>query len=276
MDASRDNPPPYAFVTRVYRSSLRPVVVPIALITGIWTLVWYIGLFKEIKTDDDNHEKKLATFAIALGALYLAAALIEFFGVAAGATQRFALIRIYSFLSVVAAVLVIGAGLVRVIVHFMLKGELISECTTLASNKKVDFTWGIWGPHLDKALSPDQASTWCNNAWSHDSWSEIISLIVEILLMAFLTLLAFSYAHQSQQDFVAPQRLPAAYAPPYAAAGPTYAAPQVHYEPPAGPPPGFLDEDGKPPGYGGGEGHADRKGADIDDGDPFSDFEERR
>ncbi|KAI0041256.1 hypothetical protein FA95DRAFT_713098 [Auriscalpium vulgare] len=288
---SNDHPPAYGLVTSVYRSSLRPIILPLALFTGIWSLVWAIGLFKEIGTDNSQHEKKLATFAIALGAMYSAVAVIEFFGTAAAGFQRYALIRIYSFLSVAAAILVIGAGLLRVIVHFMLKNDLITECTQLATNQTVDFRWGIWGPHIDHTLTASEAASWCKDAWNHDSLSEIVSLIVTIVFAALITLLAFSYAHQTSGD-TAPTRLagpaPAAYHPPYE--GTSSSIPDLSYNapyaPPAGPPPGFreMDDDdgdiGKPPGYGAGAGVAvqDKKVYDVDvesgkGDDPFADFE---
>jgi hypothetical protein len=85
-----------------------------------------------------EHQKRLATFAIVLGSLYMGAFVIFVFGIAAAATvcpslkngrllrslrsqKRLALIRIFSFLSVVVAVIVVASGLIRTIVHFMLK-----------------------------------------------------------------------------------------------------------------------------------------------------------
>ncbi|KAI0062586.1 hypothetical protein BV25DRAFT_1916096 [Artomyces pyxidatus] len=232
--ADNSTPGPFAFMARVYRANLRIIVVPIALLTGVRTLVWYVGelngrsvhgavhtdliseiaLFKRIGADSGSafpltetqlhYEKELASCAIVLAVLYLAASIIEFFGVAAGALQRFALIRIYSFLSMVAAAFVIGAALLRVIVHFTLKDELFSECTTLASNQTVHFSWGIWGLHPNNPLPPDQVDSWCAKAWSQDSWSDILILAGEILFMGFLTLIVFSYARQAHREFVAP------------------------------------------------------------------------
>lgn len=40
MLTASGRPPPYAFVTRVYKRTLRPVVIFITLITSIWALVW--------------------------------------------------------------------------------------------------------------------------------------------------------------------------------------------------------------------------------------------
>ncbi|TFY52651.1 hypothetical protein EVG20_g10462 [Dentipellis fragilis] len=182
MDTSRvpppsGNPPPYAMVARVYRSSLRPVVITFGLVSGIWTLIWAIGLFKEVGTDKGQGQPKLANFAIALGALYMAAAVIELFGVASAVLQRLSLIRLYAFLSIFSTLLIIVAGLMRVIAHFVLKASalypdsicpiltarllqnnLLTECQNLLTGQKVDFRWGVWGPHESKTLSAADAA----------------------------------------------------------------------------------------------------------------------
>ncbi|TFY73229.1 hypothetical protein EWM64_g10783, partial [Hericium alpestre] len=189
--------PRYALAARVYRSNLRPIVLILALLSGIWTLVWSIGLFKEINTDRTEHVPKLANFAIALGAIYMAAAVIEFFGVAAAGLQNLRLIRTYAILSLVSAVLVIGAAFVRVITHFVLKNDLLSECQDLLTNHTVDFRWGIWGPHESRQLQPDEAASWCKDAWNHDSASEIISLLIEIVAMGLFAAIAWAYYRQT-------------------------------------------------------------------------------
>ncbi|KAA1475333.1 hypothetical protein DENSPDRAFT_420719 [Dentipellis sp. KUC8613] len=300
MDTSRvpppsGNPPPYAMVARVYRSSLRPVVVAFGLVSGIWTLIWAIGLFKEVGTDKGQGQPKLANFSIALGALYMAAAVIEFFGVVSAVLQRLSLIRIYAFLSLFSTVIVIVAGLMRVIAHFVLKSNLLSECQNILTGQTVDFRWGIWGPHESKTLDAADAADWCKSAWNHDSWSEIVSLLIEIVLMGIFTMVAFSYYHQALDPTSAanasrvpvPQRdsFPSHYNPAYSPGGSggsydPYAGPT--YAPPPGPPPGVPpyrphdEEAGKLPGYGvgAGSGSSSTIGFETDDkkgDDPFAD-----
>ena len=91
-------------------------------------------------------QKKLANLSIVLGSLYIGAAAIFLFGVFAAASvrrlltalghshihyatatmqKRLALIRIFSLLSAVAAVIVIASGFLRTIVHFMLKVTIL-------------------------------------------------------------------------------------------------------------------------------------------------------
>jgi hypothetical protein len=98
-----------------------------------------------------EHQKRLATFSIVLGSLYAGVAAMLIFGVVAAATvshpltvlnllpinyfyaqKRLALIRIFSFLSVAVSIIVIASGLMRTILHFMLKVSIFGH-TTVAS-----------------------------------------------------------------------------------------------------------------------------------------------
>ncbi|KAI9464046.1 hypothetical protein BJY52DRAFT_1184444 [Lactarius psammicola] len=219
---------------------------------------------------------------IVLGSLYAGTTAIFVFGIVAATTKRLALIRIFAFLAVVATTIVIAAGLLRTIVHFMLKDDLISECTTLAQGTDVVFRWGIWTADPRDNLSPDEAT----KSWNRDSFSEIVWLIGEIVVMTSFAVLAVSYAQQESAlvSGAKPERLPTTYAPAYGA-GHGYAAgdestlnlPEVQYNdqpyaPPPGPPPPF---DRSLPAYGGDE--ADKKDLDpvkTADDDPFADFED--
>ena len=88
--------------------------------------------------------------------------------------KRLALIRIFSFLVVIVAVIVIASGLLRTIIHFMLKvctlvlllflwsliiiqSDLIDECTALAQGD-VDFRWGIWDADPPSNLTASEAT----------------------------------------------------------------------------------------------------------------------
>ncbi|KAI0319740.1 hypothetical protein OF83DRAFT_1169958 [Amylostereum chailletii] len=305
-----DNPPPYAFVTRVYRSNLRPVVLALASISALWTLAWSvrifsnlssIGFYKDLSVDKDENQPKLATLSIILGTLYIVTTVIEVFGVAAAGLQRYPLIRIYAFLTILAAFIVIAAGFIRVVTHFILKNDLIGECTQDATGQRVDFRWGIWGPRLTKTLTEAEAKDWCNDAWNHDSWSEIIALIAAIVLMSMFSFVAWSYVHQALSVPKRTQTVPVPtyqnpyYNPPFAStegalphlgygAGvyPGAGSGEV-YAPPAGPPPAFASPkdngDHELPGYGvgvAGDLKGDVKDRDRDvDGkgeDPFADY----
>jgi len=280
---------------KVYRASLRPVVLTLAIITAVWTLLWSIDLFEEISLDKEHGTPRLVAFAIVLGTLYASVALISIIGIIAAAAQRLALARIFAWLSLIASLVVVAAGFVRVITHFILKHDLINECTAIVSQDGITFRFGIWNPPVHDDLNPADAASFCSSAWSHDSSSEIISLILEMILAAFFVSIAWAYYRQlsdpisTRTKVKTPGHLeadfPSHYTPSYlgydsnvnvAGGG------ERSYSPPAGPPPGFdqhdrdLDlghDDIKPPGYSMGE--YDGYAKDIKDGkdDPFSDFE---
>jgi hypothetical protein len=271
-------------MSRVTKQSLRSAVFPLAIAGAAWSLASTITLFQELGIDRGQHETRLATFAIVLGSLYAGTTAIFIFGIVAAATKRLALIRIFSVLAIVATVVIIAAGLLRTIVHFMLKNDLITECTTLAQGNDVVFRWGIWSVDPSKNLTASEAASFCKNAWNHDSFSEIVWLIAEIILMSLFAVVAWSYAQQETAIAAGGirDRLPATYTPAYPA-GPAYAAggestvtlPDLEYNkpyaPPPGPPPAF---DSSLPAYGNDEN--DKKYLDTvkDAEDPFADFED--
>jgi len=267
------------------KQSARSVVLPFAAIGAIGALVCSISLFQEVKTDNDQHQKRLATFSIVLGSLYAGVAAMLIFGAVAAATKRLALIRIFSFLSVAVAVIVIASGLMRTVLHFILKDALINECTALATGEDAVRVWGVWNSDPGDTLTADEAAGFCRRAWKHDTFSEIFYLIAELIFVPLFTFIAFGYARQESAlaSGGARSRLPTNYTPPYAA-GPGYAEgsestatlPDMGYDqryaPPPGSPPPF---DKSLPGYGGGE--AEKKDTDsmrtAVAEDPFADFE---
>lgn len=114
-----------------------------------------IPSFQDINEDKENGQPKFAVFDIVLGVIYTAACVVELFGVIAAATvrlhvcllvsaqlsltcllqqQRLALIRIYAILSTIASVLFVGAGFLRVVIHFAFKvrvfGRPFPQCTS--------------------------------------------------------------------------------------------------------------------------------------------------
>ncbi|OCH90485.1 hypothetical protein OBBRIDRAFT_834980 [Obba rivulosa] len=323
-----DGPPAYAMVSRVYRSSLRPVVAVsecrrlpaparvnaslscsernlrsvVADMDGAcnphFAARRAINAFRVLNYDKSHGEPKLATFAIVLGVIYAFGCGVEVWGVGAAATQNMMMIRLYAVLSVVSSLAVIGAGLMRVIIHFILKNDLINECTSLLKDGTVEFVFGFWGPVVEKNVSPQDVDNICKNAWSHDSFTEIIELIIELLLSLFFIAISYAYYQQMLDPTSAANTLrqplharasadeaafPAHYNPPYLAYDPAARAPPYdaayapRYAPPPGPPPGLdaREPDTKPPGYGVGAGAGtggdfkDAEGAD----DPFADFE---
>ncbi|KAI0943664.1 hypothetical protein AcW1_002769 [Taiwanofungus camphoratus] len=281
-------PPPKrgsSMVARVYRSSLRPVVVVVGLISAVWSLIWAIGNFKTISVDKDHGFPKLGTFAIVLGIIYIVTCAIEAFGVTAASLQNLGMIKFYALLSVVSSFAVVGAALMRVIIHFVLKNDLITECEQVVQGDVVVYEYGIWGPTFEDRLNATQAASYCKDAWKHDSFVEIISLIIELLISVFFSAIAFAYYNQmldptsaanvSRAPVTQPRddAYPSHYNPPYLA----YDAPE--YAPPDGPPPSLYEpvkdldySSSKPPTYS--EDDLGTYGQEKDDkSDPFADFD---
>jgi len=270
-------PPPYTFVNRIYGRSLRPVVLAFAVMGAIWALAWTIASFKELQVDQGGAYPKLAPLAIVQGVIYSVALAIEIFGIYSLLTQRAWMIRMYAFSSAIAGLLVVGVGFMRCVTHFTYKGELLDECISVSMSGEVDTAFGIWGSNPNP-MDQASATSYCNDEWNHDSWTEILATIFEIILCLLFTSAAFGYyrqvvdptspanalrapSNQARMDLFPPH-----YNRPY---DPEY---QPAYAPPLGPPP----SDAKPPdySYAGGEylGHAYEKDDKKDD-DPFSDYE---
>ncbi|KAG1724639.1 uncharacterized protein EDB91DRAFT_1170497 [Suillus paluster] len=270
-------PPPYAFVNRVYGRSLRPIVLAFSVIGAIWSLAW-VASFKELTVVDGNGAyHKLVPLAIVQGVLYSVALGIEVFGIYSALTQRAWMVRMYAFLCAIAGLLVVGIGLMRSITHFTYKSDLINECINVSVNGDVDTAFGIWGTN-PAPMTGDAATSYCDNEWNHDSWSEIVATIFEIIISLLFTSAAFAYYRQVIDPLSPANALrapsnqarldlfPTHYNPPY---DPGY---KPAYAPPSGPPP----SDSKPPeySYAGGEylGHGMEKDDKKED-DPFSDYE---
>ncbi|THH29818.1 hypothetical protein EUX98_g4382 [Antrodiella citrinella] len=251
-------------------------------------------MFLSRNVDKDHNEPKLALFALIIGIMYLATTGITVFGIVAAAFEREKLVQTFAWSTIAAALCVCGAGFLRVIVHFIHKNDLITECTNVVTGSDVTFQFGLWGPRVHDILNPSEAAAFCKDGWNHDSVSEIISLLVEILLAVFFVFVTFGYAQQVHQtksdrkhamasatDFedsaVPGSSYPAYYNPPYLGYAPSYdsAAPkydsapkydgvgsdgeQALYPPPPGPPPGFRD--------------LVKKEDEDENDDPFADFE---
>jgi len=190
--------------------------------------------------------------------------LIENFGFLAASMRRLIFIRLYAYLSLVATALVLAAGLFRIIIHFTRKNDIIRACSTFTEGSVVFF--GFWGPVSRDTIDPQEAADWCERSWNRESWAEIVSLLFTLFLAGLFTSVAFSYYRQvldpssvaNARPTVRVDGYPSHYNPPYGSnAGYGYNIPYPGgqyqpYAPPQGPPPP-LDDDGKPPGYTGGD-----------------------
>jgi hypothetical protein len=263
-------PPSYAFVTRVYRKNLRPIVITFAFLAGIWALFSGIGFFRNAGVYSRNDQTKLQLFNIIIGALYMVVLAIELFGLYASATQKAPMVRVYAWLSLLVVLVIAAVGLIRSIIHFTFKSSILDTCTSANTGDTVFFT-SFWGPINGGTLSTADAAAWCKRAYDHDSWSEIIGFLITTVIAAFFASVNFAFFRQVL-DPTSPANMlrepgaqrngafPTHYNPPYG--GPPNPNYFPSYAPPAGPPPGRQNTDafvppyaaganaeGKPPGY---------------------------
>ncbi|KAL8276624.1 hypothetical protein RQP46_010973 [Phenoliferia psychrophenolica] len=244
-EAPMETPPPYAAVRYVkLRSSLRPTVL---LTCAFGTTA------SSVKTMD-----------IVMAALWLFAGAVELYGFGACWTQRITLVRYYFYAAGCAAIAVTVAALMRLIVHFTSKSDIIASCATeqFASNDGFN------------DITMAQAQSVCSSAWNNGTWWDIALLIISGLVAFFFASLAASYLHQLLNPSTLRQQT-ANLAP-----SSQYAYPLAPYQGPPGgfvPPysgPQFAPPPGAPPGYGGPppqwEGE-DGYGKEKEEHNPFAD-----
>jgi len=266
----------------------------VAFLGAIYSLFAAIGNFRSISIDRGQQENKLATFSLVMGILYITVFAFEAFGIAATITQRHQLVRIYAMLSFAIVLIATGGGLLDVIVHFTMKSSIISECANLIKGDDfVYYPFGFFGPVRHDVINDDDANSWCQSQWDHDSWADIVGLLIIIFLSAMFSLFAWAYYRQLLDPTSAANvvrtpgprdnAFPSHYNPAYDASvpslgyqyGPGYGQqypqqPYPQFAPPPGPPPAMKGADSKPhdePTY----------GYEVDDNakeNPFADFDE--
>ncbi|KAF7316244.1 DBR1 domain-containing protein [Mycena indigotica] len=237
---------------RVYRTNLRPVVIGVGAITALWSLF-------SISFDKREDVPKLATFAIVLGAIYMALTLIESFGVLAATLQRASLVGAYAYATFLGILLAVGASVLRIVIHFTSKGDILKVCTDITTGARFAvYPYGWWGPSRHETLDATDAANWCNREYNRDSWQLIISLLITMVIWGFFSALGWAYYRQVLDPTSVVNSLrapsnqfngqfngayPSHYNPPYNPSVPNlgYAAPYANpnpvYAPPAGPPP---------------------------------------
>jgi len=189
-------PPPYMF-TRYFRTNLRPVIIGVGFAAMVYSLIWGGSALSTIHPDQHQNLSQLVPFDIALGVAYMTVALIEIFGIFGAFRQSLPIIRIYAFLSLVAAVLVFGAEILRLVVHFKFKNDMITQCITAAESPDgVGDETGLFGNHHASDLDPLSATDFCNDAWSHNTFSDIAWLLISLICSLVFASLAYSYYRQ--------------------------------------------------------------------------------
>ena len=204
-------------------------------------------------------------------------------------------------LSAFCTVVVVAGGLIRVIIHFTKKDDLIEQCSIRAQRDGFAvYPFGFWGPIRNTNLDEEDADRWCTRSWNSGSWQEILSLLITGTLAAFWTMIVYAYYRQlldpssvaNQTRVVAVTTYPQHYNPPYGGGsgygynmpysgpppgqqwqpGPGVPPSGGQWQPPSGPPPGqYAPPPGNPPNWDG--GYSQNKDSKPDE-NPFADFTE--
>ncbi|KAG5638851.1 hypothetical protein H0H81_009402 [Sphagnurus paluster] len=249
-----------------------------------------IGWFRNFGIDRDQNLSSIANLSLALGVMYMVVAVIGAFGIFASVTQRTGPARIYSSLACFATLIVAGAGLTRIVTHFVWKNDLIKECTTLTTGGQIIY-YGFWGPVQAGTIDATEAAAF------------LAALFTSVALAYHRQLLdptSAANAWRAPSSAFPSNSVPSHYNPAYGGGGDSYAAsvPNLGYMPqggpqaqyPFGPGGGFgggqgggytgygggSDETFVPPGYGGGEGKLPGyvgEGKDTQVKNPFEDGE---
>ncbi|KAE9405582.1 hypothetical protein BT96DRAFT_988361 [Gymnopus androsaceus JB14] len=295
-------PPTGSYVSRVSAGrNLRSAVLLFAFLGALYSL------FAAVRTSTTAHaslvhdnyrletfgilKSKLGMFSLVLGILYITIFGFEVFGIAATVTQRHQLVWIYSMLSFATVLIASGASLLTIIIHFTMKSNIIDKCTNLVEGSDLVFyPFGFFGPTQHTIIDQQDAQSWCESEWDHDSWADIVALLFIIASPPTPGTVSFWILLALPMSFALPFRGPASAAPfpshynqAYNASvpslgyqyGPTYGQ-QPAYAPPPGPPPAMGGADAKAPDY---TSKPSYGGYDynIDDNakeNPFADFDE--
>jgi len=269
------DPPSYAFVARMYKRPLRPIVMGTTFVGALWALIWCSQAYYDTSVSESGNIK---TANVVLGSLFLAIGLIELFGFVAAYQQRIGLARTYAYLSIVVCLLATGAEAFRLAVYFLYKQSLINSCTQAYTGADVEVRYGpFWGSFDGQTLTQSEAQSDCESSWNKGIWTTIIWLIVAILVSGLFASIAFSLYHQ----LLSPARITPSQAYNLNTMPQQPYNPQSGYQYPAppGPPPGddFVPpyDPAKVPDYYEGSGYnvamdsKDGKASVLDRDDPF-------
>lgn len=245
---------------------MRPFIIFVAIIGLFWALASGISSFRNGSFYDNNNESKLGVYCIIVGVFGMVIVAIETFGIFALFSRRAAFVRIYFWLSILAAATIAAAYIIQAVIHSRFKTDIINLCINVNAGDHVFFT-GFFGPVDGGVVTPSEAIEWCNQEFNHFS----VSIIVALLVVTGLALIfaGFVYVHWRQlSNKTSPATFPmGAYIPPnnqtYSPYHPTQAYNNERSNETLHVPEDAFDKLDKPPNYEG-EGLVDHKLKDYD------------
>jgi len=246
---SEGAPPSYGLIRMYYRHSLRPLLLGFTLFSFIAGALWCASSF-ENKDNDSRINPKIWTYDIVFGSIFAALSAIELFGLIAVWRQRVSLMTIYSLLSVVSALAVIVLEILSIVIDFMFKNDMITECTKEVTTSNSEDCFGYWCS--DRNKTQDDGNRHCHHLWTTSVFGDFVWFFIVLFCSTLFSYMAFSYLHELRN--VGRPLDPQRYAMQDHPVG--YDGLDYQYAPPSGPPPPIhsqssnpYDSASKPPDY---------------------------
>ncbi|KAH6877374.1 hypothetical protein BKA70DRAFT_1346279 [Coprinopsis sp. MPI-PUGE-AT-0042] len=201
LPSARKPPVNDSFFAKLYKANWRNMVIGIAGLQALRYAYQAYTAYNDSEIDRFEHAPQLAVISVALCVMYSLSVVIELFGVIGVASQRFAFVRAYAFLAFLSAVLVTAASVLKTASFFLNAEELMYECVALALTGKVfaksQFRGRMWPSY---AMGLRQAQNQCVNAWTHQSWAQIVYVFLFGFMPCMLHyLLVYTYYRQTTE-----------------------------------------------------------------------------
>jgi len=201
LPSARKPPVNESFFAKLYKANWRNMVIAAAAVQALRYAYQLYTSHNDSEIDRFEHAPQLAMISNVLCAMYASAVVIELFGVIGVTSQRFSLVRAYTFLAFLSAVLVTAASVLKTASFFMNAEELMYECVALALTGKVfsksQFRGRLWPSY---AMGLRQAQNQCVNAWTQQSWTQIVYVFLFGFMPCLLHyLLVYTYYRQTTE-----------------------------------------------------------------------------
>ncbi|EJU01515.1 hypothetical protein DACRYDRAFT_80114 [Dacryopinax primogenitus] len=179
------------------RGPLRSIIMVLTVAGVAWGLAFGIQSFRDIGFDrTTGGGNSLVTFDIIIGSLMCGFAVMMIIGFIVALVNRPTLARTFSFLSIFAGLVLCAGQLFIVIAHFFFQSLIIDECEAATTNATVITGNPFWFGYSEHTLSATDARNFCNSAFSRQSASTIIWLLVAIVASAIFVMIAMAWSYQ--------------------------------------------------------------------------------
>jgi hypothetical protein len=189
-----------SFFSQLYKANWKNPIIALAFLNVLRYAFGAYNAFNDAAIDREEREQNLMRVSIALAVMYVIACTIEIYGIISVSMQRFGLVRVYLYLSLLGAVIVTCAGVTKGVSYFALAEDIVWQCVSLARKgrigEKSTFRSHMWpGPN---ALRRIDVRKHCVYSWMRQSWSEIASVFLFALIPAIISyIMVYIYYRQT-------------------------------------------------------------------------------